>query len=551
MTEPVFFVLANSDGNRLLDHYTYTWTVNADGTCMLTVPRLNATFPLTYDAARDAMTDQNNVVHYRLDPLTGIWAASGDGAIPGLKSTMSAIFKADGSGYIGFVNDDNTLQVMESTWRKNADGTYAISYADEFTETFTMSPDKKSIVSDSSNSKIEKKFMNSYYYLSVLGPWYSEENQGIVVFSADGTGRAFTLDGGLSAAFTWTIPEFGKFCLHIESGKTYGGEDVAGTDRIWTYDRENNTFTTPDGSVFIRPSQAVGKLTFTTFTTEPIVGQWTTKYQVGGKTVDAVMTLKKDGDGYWMTLGDVEGIQLTAINKDTWKKTGENTYQVTGSSGRIYEEVYDPVACTLTEDGTTVYTRLDPIVGIWHGQTASGDGGEISTIIKSDGTGVGTVSYDNGTSEVSRLTWKKNSDGTYVVAYSTGYTATYTVDSAGTRIVSSSGSIKEKAFLDSTFLMSIVGAWYNQDKDASYVFNADGTGFGFANGGMMPFTWNLKELGEFELAYTDEAGSVDSDLVGKTFVWTYDRKNNVFTSSAGTKYIRPAESVKDKITLFS
>ncbi|HJJ31844.1 MAG TPA: hypothetical protein O0X97_06320, partial [Methanocorpusculum sp.] len=285
-----------------------------------------------------------------------------------------------------------------------------------------------------------------------------------------------------------------------------------------------------------------------------VVGAWYCPEFIGSNedAVTAVQTIKADGTGYWMQLADgTPNIQLVRAYSSEFTAPDRNgAFDKLSSTGLTHKMVYDAAKDTLVEDERNVYTRLDPLVGIWYGISSINKDNKTATQFKPDGTGVLIVSNaDRGTAKVLTLTWKKNADGTYAVIYSDGKERTFTVDPSGLTASLNSGTVTTKAFTDTSYLMSVTGAWYNKDKDISAVFNADGTGFLVNKNGIAPFTWNMKEIGIFELTFSDGTGLDGSSLKGKTFEWSYDRENDVFTSSYGTKYIHPAETVEGKIIL--
>ncbi|HJJ31825.1 MAG TPA: hypothetical protein O0X97_06225, partial [Methanocorpusculum sp.] len=272
-----------------------------------------------------------------------------------------------------------------------------------------------------------------------------------------------------------------------------------------------------------------------------------------GNTVTAIQTIKADGTGYWMQLADDKrGFRIERIYTSEFTAPDQNgAFDKVSSTGMTHKMVYDAAKDTITQDGKNVYTRLDPLAGIWYGASVIDNDGKTTTLFKPDGTGGLIVSNaDKGTAEVLTLTWKKNADGTYAVKYSNGIERTYTVDDSGLTASLNTGSMRTKAFTDSTYLMSVTGAWYNKDNDRSAVFNADGTGFLVSKSGIAPFTWRLKEIGKFEITYTGGTWDDGTIAKGKVTEWTYDRENDVFTSTSdGSNYIHPAETVEGKITL--
>ncbi|HJJ39439.1 MAG TPA: hypothetical protein O0X42_04800 [Methanocorpusculum sp.] len=287
-----------------------------------------------------------------------------------------------------------------------------------------------------------------------------------------------------------------------------------------------------------------------------VVGVWycTEPADSNGNPITAIQTIKADGTGCWMQLADDNpGIQLIKAKTSVFTVPDKNgVFEKKSSDGNTYKMVYDSTKDIIRDekDEKITYTRLDPLVGIWYGAAENGKSRKTTTLFKPDGTGVLMISnQDNGTADLFTLTWKKNADGTYAVKFSDGEERTYTVDASGLNAATSSGMVRTKAFTDSTFLMSVTGAWYNEERNALAAFNADGTGFLNYVNGILPFTWRLKDIGTFEVSYTGGNWDDGSSAKGKVTEWTYDRENDVFTSSYGIKYIRPAETVEGKITL--
>jgi len=542
--------LAKEPGTRLLRYSPLTWTKNSNGTITHVIEGISEPVILTYDAAKDQFTDNLGYTSTRMDPVTGIWFSEGKDSVIGKNAKKSYTVKNDGTGILDLSYDDNTTKSVLFNWEKNADGSYTIAFAGNG-NTVTWTLDKtKNTVTTSSGKQHTRKFADSYYYLSVLGPWYDEENNYLTFFNADGTGTTYKgkEQAKDNVIFTWTIPEFGKFKLHIQSGTTPEGLDITGQDRIWIYDRVNDTFTAQNGSVCVRPIDAVGDFTLENISS--IVGEWGRKSQKDGEIKNAVLYLRPDHGGYWMALNnDAIGIVISEAEKQTWEKTGNNTYRISSTDGNVYNAVYNPEKDVLIQSGKDTFIRLDPFIGFWTGPTSSNDGGKTTTVYKEDGTGLSTISYDKkGTAEISTLTWKKNTDGTYVVDYSNGKKRTYTISPSGLLLKSSGGSVKSKDFLDESFLMSIAGPWYCEDKGFIAVFNGDYTGFINGDKSISQFTWKVNNIGKFEITYTSGVGSDGKSLVGQKREWTYDRDNDVFLSYQGNKYIRPTENIKNLIT---
>ncbi|HJJ31446.1 MAG TPA: hypothetical protein O0X97_04280 [Methanocorpusculum sp.] len=252
-----FYVITTDDGTRLLKHDEFTWNKNDDGTYAFAFARENLLLTASYDSASDTYTDKiHNKIHTRLDPVTGIWfAESKDDNGKPIKSTISLY--PDGTGYLCVVHDDGTAEVIQAAWKKNDDGTYTFVKANKDVRVWTLDSAQQKITSNTGRV-FTKKFTDSYYYLSVLGPWYNAENNMQVLFNADGTG--ILNNGKVIRNFAWTIPEFGKFKI------VYLDSDSKGKESIWTYDRENDLFITGEAigpsQVLIRPTESVeGKIT--------------------------------------------------------------------------------------------------------------------------------------------------------------------------------------------------------------------------------------------------------------------------------------------------
>jgi len=285
----------------------------------------------------------------------------------------------------------------------------------------------------------------------------------------------------------------------------------------------------------------------------PVVGQWISNFTNNGETYTAVQTIKANGTGYWMRLADnTPGIQLRVINKSTFDKIdGNGNFTKVSSDGNTYKLVYDPVTKTITQDGRNVYSKINPIVGIWSG-IDNFDSNKTTTIINPDGTGVYNTLSSNGVVEFYTFKWTQNNDGTYNVDFHNGDKRIYSVDSTGTVLTSSSGNIKHKELLESTYLVSICGTWYDKGTDVSVIFNADGSGtFNGPKYGLKTFNWTINpETGNFVVTYNEGKSEYDgSDVKGKTFKWTYNREKNTFTDGNGITYLRPTESVTDKIII--
>lgn len=539
--------LADDYETRLLNYATFTWRNNADGT-FVCEPDGHEAFTLTYDEQADTI-NSGSIVYTRLDPITGIWSGETTDS-DGETVKITHIYRIDGIDQVTALFADGTTSVTDFWWRKNEDGTFWVSAFDgSSSAVWTISEDNKTAASSTGNT-FTKRYDDQYYYLSVIGPWYNEKTQALNTLCADGTGKRYNEDGVHD--FTWEIPKFGQFKITYQSGP------FKDQSCMWTYDRESNVFITDDltgeSYTLVRPKGKIDGLTVTAIDKDAYIGQWGSVYEYeDGKIEEVVYTVNADGTAYFLTLKDSFGIQLSGIYADTWEKTGKNRYTVSADNGNTYVHTYDASNDTVSDNTGRVYTRLDPVVGIWtilspYSSTGT-DKHTVTYVMKSDGTGYYTRANEDGTIDCDRLAWTKNTDGTYSVAYGSGRQREWTISYSGYTLQSSGGGTKKKEFLDSCFLMSVTGAWYNEEKDKSVVFNGDGTGMINTGDRILTFNWELAELGQFKLTYTSGNFEDGSNAAGKESLWTYDRERNVLISSNGAKHTRVNKSVEGKINI--
>jgi len=207
---------------------------------------------------------------------------------------------------------------------------------------------------------------------------------------------------------------------------------------------------------------------------------------------------------------------------------------------------------TTSDDKNDVST--DPFVGFWVGKTKDDAGVEVNStlVIKNDGTGACYDVYDDKAVIIYPLTWKKNSDSKYSLLYSRGNTSSLTLNDAKDTLVTSSGNTQKKVSPDSALNNSIIGVWYNKDSNEAGVFNADKTGFIRNETGIAEFTWKTNDSGKVAITFnsgTDRDNG--SSIADKTFEWTYDSKTDRITTSNNENFVRPSESIKDRITIMN
>jgi len=284
---------------------------------------------------------------------------------------------------------------------------------------------------------------------------------------------------------------------------------------------------------------------------DKIIGTWGTTSVKDGQKVDNIFIFHDDGTGYWMKIVDTSDLSFTRMREQTILKIGDNSYIAQCSAGRIYEIEYKPETDSFVVDNKSEFKRLDPIVGIWTGNSNKG-GNVVTTIMKKDGTGLTTTAFADGTSQVFKLTWKKNDKGSYDIVFCDGDTATYTLGSDKKSITTSTGLSKTKQFTDSYFMLPIIGSWINENGNV-LIINGDKTGTFKINNQVLPFTWDYKwnqtDKIDFTITYKSGTATDGTNLAGKTFNWTYNLNSNKLINSAGTEYSHPEKTVEGKITL--
>jgi len=280
--QATFFAIINEDGSlteiHLYDsgetiHEKGTWKKNADGTYTLTGDGSDKygekSVIYTLQSNGKTIKSSSGIEFTRVDPIIGIWYNKGTDYINGKPAKFSTVFLPDGTGYNLVTYDDNSTKVIHIKWTRNSDGSYTRTDANSFSDTFTLDKNSEKLTSSKYKELIkEKMFIDIFSDYSMLGPWYDEKNNYLTFFNADGTGTTYKgkEQAENNVIFTWELKEPGKYVLHVKSGTASGGQDISGQDRIWTYDRVNDTFTAQDGTVCIRPKEAVGDFIITRFT---------------------------------------------------------------------------------------------------------------------------------------------------------------------------------------------------------------------------------------------------------------------------------------------
>ncbi|HJJ38639.1 MAG TPA: hypothetical protein O0X42_00745 [Methanocorpusculum sp.] len=402
-----FYVITTDDGTRLLKYDEFTWKKNSDGTYAFTFARENLLLTAAYDSAADTYTDNiYNTIHTRLDPITGIWFnEKKDDNGKTVKSATSLY--TDGTGWMSFWNEDGTTEVIRVAWKKNDDGTYTLVKANKEVRVWTLDSAQQKVTS-STGRVLTKKFTDSYYYLSVLGPWYNPDNGVFTVFNADGTGTTYKGVGNAVSKFSWTVPEFGTFKLVELEGENKGYE------RLWTYDRQKNTFTTPNNNTLVRPGENTDWLTITCFPEETLPGLWygPASSGNGGKT----STLFKP-DGTSVVTVSYADAGTAKIVTGSWKKNADGTYAADFSTGEKRTYILEPSGLSVSSSGGSVKQRvfLDSefksyVTGPWYNEK-----GGVFAVFNADGTG-----FVNPGSGVIPFTWNTDGTGKITTTYTGG-----------------------------------------------------------------------------------------------------------------------------------
>ncbi|HJJ55181.1 MAG TPA: hypothetical protein O0X50_03745 [Methanocorpusculum sp.] len=158
-----------------------------------------------------------------------------------------------------------------------------------------------------------------------------------------------------------------------------------------------------------------------------------------------------------------------------------------------------------------------------------------------------SVVTEDGTVEYTGLTWTKNADGTYAVAYRNGDSRTYTVSQDGTTLTTDDGRMKTKCSPSMIQVAAVIGPWYNKEMMKIISLNADGTGILKGKDVTAVFTWKADGTGKYIFTVTDGKDVTNASLKGKEIVVTFDNIHNALIDSEGNTFVRPAETVKDLI----
>jgi len=289
--------------------------------------------------------------------------------------------------------------------------------------------------------------------------------------------------------------------------------------------------------------------TTTTTVNDKIIGVWTGVDNYNGS--NTVTIINNDGTGLYTASFHDGTIECYTLK---WTANKDGTYSAEYINGDKRTYTIDSSGNVLTSNsGNVKYKKSDntvqkgfwlkretqdKIIGLWSG-VDNFDKSITSTLIREDGTGHFMAVPPEGDTVIESLTWTPNNDGTYALKFSSGDDRTYSLDSTGSILTSSSGNIKYRNTQDPT----LVGIWYNKDDKTVVVFNANGTGFWKDAGKEKAnFKWEGDINGGFKTTY------IDGDNKGKTFEWTIDYVNNVLTSSSGHKFTYPKETIKDVVS---
>jgi len=237
-----YIIYEDAGFTHLLKNGQLTWKKNDNGTYERTSNESVQT--VIHNAETDTYTDFKypSAVKTRMDPVTGIWAGAGT-APSGKPSINTHVLLNDGTGYHFHTLGDGTITAGKNTWTRNSDGTYVLKFSDSVESTWKLNAAGNEITSSSGNS-FKKYFADSYYYSPYLGKWVGTNSNNTRFFYGDGTGFRINGTTGDISRFTWTIPETGKLTCHLLSGNSSTtGESLAGTDKVFIYNRETDSIT--------------------------------------------------------------------------------------------------------------------------------------------------------------------------------------------------------------------------------------------------------------------------------------------------------------------
>jgi len=273
--------------------------------------------------------------------------------------------------------------------------------------------------------------------------------------------------------------------------------------------------------------------------TNQIAGAWQTQYLDGGVKFYGVMLINTDGTAHWYSHRKTLDLPDSLVFNETWEKIGDHKFGIKNlNTGTTYQYEYNPVTDTIQEisdDPVGIFSRIDPIVGIWAGPAKSTDGIATSVILTTGG-GFSFGVYNDGTVDITGLTWKKNEDGTYAIAYNNGDTRTYTLSQDKKTLTTDDGRTKKRYFDETPSIAGVIGAWYNKDKNEAILLNGNGTGVFKGKDSISKFNWKMNDIGKFTFTTTD----------GKEYQITFDFATNTFTNSDGIKFIRPTETMESR-----
>ncbi|HJJ40135.1 MAG TPA: hypothetical protein O0Y12_02765 [Methanocorpusculum sp.] len=274
-------------------------------------------------------------------------------------------------------------------------------------------------------------------------------------------------------------------------------------------------------------------------TADSMIGTWGVSSVKNGNTVENIFIFHNDGSGYWLRVNETPALSFSRLRLQTWGKTDENSYVGICAAGRIYDMKYQPETDSFILDGSAEFTRLDPAAGIW---TGTSEKAVVTTFLKSNGTGIETEAYSDGTACVSSLTWEKKDNGTYAFSISDETAETWTIGAENLSMHSDTGLSRTKQLMDSYYLLPVIGAWYDAENNVSAVLNGDATGTVLHDSKVTPVTWE----------YTWEEIDVIDIMVSlpeKTSEWSYNSTSDSLATSQGLNFTRPSETVDGMITI--
>jgi len=386
------------------------------------------TYKMTYSngSLKESGGDlSNEIVYTRLDPILGIWF--NEMPIDGVNTKFTRVFKNDGTGFLIALGDDGSVKVSEFTWKKNDDGTYTTESTFGTVTKVTMDKEKKSLafVGDGISFTQERKFGDSILnrYMPNLGTWYNEESKYLTLFNADGTTVSFQ-DKKKVAEGTWKEKDVGTYVVTAK-GVSTTGDDLSGKERIWTYNGKDNSLTSENGSVFVRPLKSVGTLVFDEITVNPIAGIWFCDVNDNKVEKAKATTLILDNGSTFCLASRDDG--TSSIYTGSWKKNNDGTYTINWEDGDKEIITLNSAKDTLTTDFGSKLVKKSfnglskKVLGAWYSKDT-----DVLATFNGDGTG-----YMNGPKGLSVIKWEVTDAGKVAVTFVTGVKDDNGVDLTG------------------------------------------------------------------------------------------------------------------------